>query len=224
MVTEWGPLPFDEAIDFFKGKIPMSIDEFLDLAKESRVRAFSVSNVTGMGALSDIQSSVARAIEEGLSFGDWKKLIGQTLLGYGIKGFRMETIFRSNVQTAYQVGHYQQMHDPDVLKDRPYWKYVAVMDERTRPEHAQWHDTVLPADDPWWNTHYPPNGYNCRCTVVSLSGREVDREGLLVMPSPKIETYEWVDKRTGEVHDIPKGIDPGWDVNPGKLGMMAGLI
>ena len=162
MVTEWGPLPFDEAIDFFKDKVPMTMDEFLDLAKESRVRAFSVSNVTGMGALSDIQSSVAKAIEEGLSFGDWKKIIGQTLLGYGIKGFRMETIFRSNVQTAYQVGHYQQMHDPDVLKDRPYWKYVAVMDERTRPEHAAWHDTVLPADDPWWNTHYPPNGYNCR--------------------------------------------------------------
>jgi SPP1 gp7 family putative phage head morphogenesis protein len=162
MVTEWGPLPFDEAIDFFRGKVPMTMDEFLDLAKESRVRAFSVSNVTGMSALSDIQSSVAKAIQEGLSFGDWKKLIGKTLLNYGIEGFRMETIFRSNVQTAYQVGHYQQMHDPDVLKDRPYWKYVAVMDERTRPEHAQWHDTVLPADDPWWNTHYPPNGFNCR--------------------------------------------------------------
>ena len=160
--AEWGPVPFDEAIQFFQGKVPMTMDEFLDLAKEARIRAFSISNVTGMSALSDIQSSVARAIQEGLSFGDWKKLIGETLLNYGIEGFRMETIFRSNVQTAYQAGHYQQMHDPDVLKDRPYWKYVAVMDERTRPEHAAWHDTVLPADDPWWDTHYPPNGYNCR--------------------------------------------------------------
>ncbi len=60
--------------------------------------------------------------------------------------------------------------------------------------------------------------------MVSLSGREVEREGLEVMPSPKIETYEWIDKRTGEIHNVPKGIDPGWDINPGKLGMMAGLL
>jgi hypothetical protein len=60
--------------------------------------------------------------------------------------------------------------------------------------------------------------------VVSLSAREVDREGLEVMPSPEIETYEWTDPKTGEILDVPKGIDPGWDINPGKLGMMAGLI
>ncbi len=160
MQAEWGPIPFDEAIQFFKGKVPMTIDQFLDLMKEARIRAFSVSNVTGMGALSDIRDSITKALAEGLGFGDWKNLIGDTLAGYGIGGPRMETIFRSNIQTAYQVGHYQGMSDPDVLRDRPNWRYVAVMDARTRPEHAAWHDTVLPADDPWWDTHYPPNGFN----------------------------------------------------------------
>jgi SPP1 gp7 family putative phage head morphogenesis protein len=224
MTPEWGPLPFDEAIDFFSGKVPMTMDEFLALEEEARIRGFSVSNMTGVDALSSVQNSITRALQEGMSFGDWKKIIGETLSQYGVEGFLMETIFRSNILTAYQAGHYQQMHDPDVLKERPYWRYVAVMDERTRPEHAEWHDTVLPAEDPWWDTHYPPNGFNCRCTVVSLSAREVEREGLEVTPSPKIETYEWTDKRTGEVFNIPKGIDPGWDMNPGKLGMAAGLL
>jgi SPP1 gp7 family putative phage head morphogenesis protein len=217
-------MPFEEAVKYFSRKVPMPIDEFLDLAAQARVRAFSVSGIAGIDALDQIKESVTRAIEEGLSFGEWRKLADPVLSQWGLGGFRAETIFRSNIQTAYQVGHYQQMHDPDVLRDRPYWRYVAVMDERTRPEHAAWHDTVLPADDPWWDTHYPPNGYNCRCTVVSLSPGEVEREGLEVMPSPKIDTYEWVDKRTGEVHEVPRGIDPGWDVNPGKLGMMAGLL
>jgi hypothetical protein len=36
--------------------------------------------------------------------------------------------------------------------------------------------------------------------------------------APQIETYEWVNKSTGEVHQIPKGIDPGWDYHPGKSG------
>lgn len=74
---------------------------------------------------------------------------------------------------------------------------------------------------------YIANGlivHNCRCTVVSLSEREVEREGLIISPSPKIETYEWTDKRTGEVREVPVGIDPGWDINVGKLGMMAGLL
>ena len=160
--AEWGPVPFDEAIEFFSGKLPMSTKEFYDLAKEARVRAFTVSDVAGMDALGDIQDSLSKALAEGQSFGDWKKGAGELLKKWAIDGFRAETIFRSNIQTAYQVGHYQQMTDPDVLRERPYWRYVAVMDDRTREEHAEWHGTVLPADDPWWNTHYPPNGWRCR--------------------------------------------------------------
>ena len=155
-------LPFEEAVKYFSRKVAMPLDEFLDLAAQARARAFSVTGVAGLDALGQIKDSITEAIEEGLPFGEWRKLADPVLSQWGIGGFRAGTIFRSNVQTAYQAGHYQGMSDPDVLKDRPYWRYVAVMDERTRPEHAAWHDTVLPADDPWWNTHYPPNGYNCR--------------------------------------------------------------
>ena len=35
---------------------------------------------------------------------------------------------------------------------------------------------------------------------------------------------EYIDKRTGEIKEVPKGIDPGWDFNPGKSGMFAGLL
>ena len=61
----------------------------------------------------------------------------------------------------------------------------------TRTEHASWHDTVLPADDPWWQTHFPPNGWNCRCTVQSLNDRDLDRYGLAVADkAPPIEMVE----------------------------------
>jgi hypothetical protein len=43
--------------------------------------------------------------------------------------------------------------------------------------------------------------------------------------TPKIKTYDWVDKRTGEIKQVPVGIDPGWDINPGKVGLAsAGLL
>ena len=34
---------------------------------------------------------------------------------------------------------------------------------------------TLPVSDPWWQTHRPPNGYRCRCRVVSVTQRDYDR-------------------------------------------------
>jgi len=56
--------------------------------------------------------------------------------------------------------------------------------------------------------------------VASHSAREVERleaEGeRLRRRAPAEGVYEWVNRETGEVHRIPKGIDPGWDYNPGE--------
>lgn len=50
----------------------------------------------------------------------------------------------------------------------PFLRYVAVMDERTRDEHRRINDTVLPVNHSFWNTHYPPNDWGCRCSVQQL--------------------------------------------------------
>jgi hypothetical protein len=62
---------------------------------------------------------------------------------------------------------------------------------------------------------------------VSLSGRELDQlkreeaggDYPVRTAAPKEGTYEWISPKTGEIIDVPKGIDPGWAYNPGKTSL-----
>ena len=148
---------------------------------------------------------------------------------------RLQTIYRVNMSTSYAAGRYrQQMENVD---SRPYWKYVAVIDERTRHSHAALHNKVFRYDDPIWDTLYPPNGWNCRCIVVALTAEDLKEQKLQVSDSAdglhEISQEVGVDKATGEVihrpgtrYDFidaagnPQSMtpDPGWSYNPGKAG------
>lgn len=220
-------LPPEEAIKYFKAKGYKFSWAWYELWQEAHTKAFTVAKAMRMDILKDIRDALDRALSEGTTLQEFKNDLipmlqregwwGRTLAGDQLGSpHRLKTIFNTNIQTAYQVGHYKAMTDPDVLAARPYWRYVAVNDSRTRPEHAAWHNTVLPADDPWWDTHYPPNGWNCRCTVVSASARELKRDGLKVSERPDGGTYDWLNPQTGVVEKVPKGIDPGWAYNPGE--------
>ena len=52
--------------------------------------------------------------------------------------------------------------------DRYNLQYRTANDSKVRPEHAAMHGITLPMSDPFWEEFYPPNGWNCRCTVVQV--------------------------------------------------------
>lgn len=52
--------------------------------------------------------------------------------------------------------------------DRYDLQYRTAGDEKVRDAHARLHNTTLPVNDPFWNEFLPPNGWNCRCTVVQV--------------------------------------------------------
>lgn len=47
----------------------------------------------------------------------------------------------------------------------PNLRYRAVRDERTRHSHRELDGYVIPIDHPFWDKYYPPNDWNCRCSV-----------------------------------------------------------
>ena len=52
--------------------------------------------------------------------------------------------------------------------DRYNLQYRTQHDDKVRPEHAALNGVTLPPSDPFWEEYYPPNGWNCRCTVVQV--------------------------------------------------------
>lgn len=126
-------------------------------------------------------------------------------------------------------GRYKEMMDN--VDDRPYWQYVAVMDSRTRPAHAALNGKVFRYDDPFWDTHYPPLGFRCRCRVRALSEKNIkDRRNIVSDSTGKLtEKDVLVSKKTGELATVTVYDDPftgekispdvGWNYNPGKEWM-----
>ena len=151
-------------------------------------RGFAVAGAMRDDLLADIHRALNEAIANGTTLADFKKSFRETAARYGWTGspqspidtpgrlgWRATTIFNTNMRTSYAAGHYKQMTEPAALKARPYWRYVGGLSEHPRPLHLAWSGTILKADDPWWDTHYPPNGWGCQGKVASTSDRERKR-------------------------------------------------
>ena len=197
-------MTFEEAVDYFKERVPVTADQFYRIAEGYRGLAFTVSGYTSAQILKRFYDELLAALEEGVTLSEFRANMNDFLEteGYeGITPLQADNIVRTNIQTAYNVGHYEQMTDPGVLQLRPFWQYDAVNDSHTRPSHLAMNGRVFPADDPSWNMWFPPNGFRCRCTVKTLSKRQVEQRGL------KVES-------AAAVGVLP---DPQFDSNPAKV-------
>lgn len=209
-------LPFKEAEDYWKDKVKLSSSDFRKLSDEAKSRAFAVSGMAKGDELETMFNALQKAVEGKTTFSDFKKDCAAIMERRGWSTWRMENIFRTNVQNAYMAGRWKQVSRTS--KMRPYGKYSAVRDSRTRPTHAALDGKVYPLDHPFWNTWWPPNGFKCRCDVITLSARQVEKQGLTVeSDDPTGGLIEPVDPRTGQKMPArPLMPDHGFAHNPGK--------
>lgn len=238
--VELKPLPPAEAVRFFQSKGYRVGFAWADVWQEEHARAFTVAKALRRDLLEDIRAEVDRALGEGTTLREFRQRLTPVLQEKGWWGRqrmtdpltgesrivqlgsprRLKIIFDTNLRMAAAAGRWERIER--VKERRPYLRYSAVLDERTRAEHRAWHGTVLAADDAWWNTHYPPNGWNCRCTVQQLSERDLERFGFAVAgAAPASPTRAWRNPRTGAIARVPEGIDPGFAYNVGKAHLRA---
>ena len=178
--TTADPAKYQEAIDSFRRKVPVTDAEWDTLNENERRYAFKVSGVAQVDLVTDVFEGIDKAIEDGTPFADFQAEFGDQLAEAwgGESPARVETIFRTSIQQAYSGGRDAILNDPVVKEARPYWRFDAVQDDRTTEECDEANGTVLPADDPWWDSNSPPLHFNCRSQKVALTEDEAKEEGI----------------------------------------------
>ena len=209
---------FQEQIDFFRRKLNLPSETYRDIKRAAHDRAFMVAGAAKADLLHDLRKAVDQA-EQGGSIGEFRKNFSEIVAKHGWTGWtgegskageawRTRVIYQTNLTTAYAAGRRAQLLDPALLARRPFWRYVHN-DSVThpRPHHKRWGDMrlTLPHDHPFWSTHFPPNGWGCKCRVVAVPPPGADDA------TAPPEGWDATDPRTG----VPVGIDEGWDYAPG---------
>ena len=88
---------------------------------------------------------------------------------YNVEYLRTE--YNYAVSSAQMAGKWQRIQDDKGTL--PMLQYITVGDARVRAAHAALDGIIKPVDDEFWNEFYPPNSWNCRCTVKQLADGEV---------------------------------------------------
>lgn len=247
MPVDLSPVPPLDAIAALeaRGKHLDPSFRWQEVYAEDHARAFTVAKSAGFDILTEIYRGLDVALREGKTHrqfaqeltpllqakGWWgRQMVTDPATGLPVSAQlgsprRLELIFDVNMRVSHAAGHWASFERNKAV--RPFLRYVAIMDEATRHSHAAHHNLVLPVDHPYWQIWAPPNGWMCRCSLQSLSQRDINRliaDGeVLVFEPPAIETMPWTNKATGEVRHVPVGIDPGWDYNPGQAGQRGAL-
>lgn len=120
--------------------------------------------------------------------------------------------------------------------DRYLLQYRTAHDDKVRPEHAALDRITLPMGDPFWESYYPPNGWNCRCTVVQVRRgkyeetphNEAMSRGEEVLNGEKLSIFRFNSGKQGKTvpdynpYTIKRCTD--CDVAKGKLGLVNEIV
>ena len=246
-----------EAVDWLieRGHLTKSY-AWQDVWQDEHGHQFTVSRLTRLDLLQSLHDAIVKSVQGDLSRKDWMEDAEQLLTDAGWWGTkavtdpldgeikltkfdpaRLRLIYDTNTRQAYATGLWERVERSK--RTHPYVRYITKQDERVRASHRAWDNLTLPVDDAFWTTHWPPNGWRCRCRVMSMSQRDYDKGYTLDRPgaetnpnapvvqkplkkqAPSVATREYVNPRTGEVTQVPEGIDPGFAYNPGMARQQA---
>lgn len=226
-----------EALKHLTGKRSHISFAWQDTASYEHAVSFTVAKMMDEDMLGETRAAVTDALANGTDFATFQKRLkpylmargwwGQAVMGDPDTGEiqkvqlgstrRLRTIYHTNLHTAYAAGQWERIQRNKKLF--PYLKYIPSDAAEPRESHKPFYGMVLPVDDPFWSTHFPPNGWGCKCNVRALTREQAEKTG--ISKSPVLKDVEHINTRTGEVEYYPEGVNPSFAHNPGdRLGAL----
>ena len=229
--------PATSALAFLKRKGLKPGFDYRDVWQEEHHIHFTVAKAMRLDVLEDIHQAVVAAQVEGKTLRQFAQELTPLLQRQGWWGRkemkdpltgkarsvqlgsprRLQIIYQTNLRTARAAGLWGRIERN--RQSHPYLLYELGPSREHRDEHLAWKGTLLPVDHPFWDTRYPPNGFGCKCRVRPVTQAEYERlkgTGRVSTQAPPTQTREWLNKRTGEVEQITKGVHPAFPYHIGK--------
>lgn len=226
--ASYGSLPFAEQNAFFRRKLNLPTQSWTDIYTAEHDWAFVVAGANRDAIVTDFRAAVEKAITEGTTLEDFRKDFDRIVARHGWdynggRNWRSKVIYDTNLATSFAAGRWQQ------LQAAPYWQYEhSDWVQHPRQQHVGWDGLVLAKDDPFWQTHFPPNGWGCQCKVKGLWQRDLLRLGKQG-PDPMPEV-KWTEHMIGQrspngprTVSVPEGIDPGFEYAPGSARLRSAI-
>jgi len=185
--VQWGR-GMPEAVRDMTLRFPEIADDADQVAQLylTRPDAFSVAGVAVDDMLARIQGMLVMAIARGEGVENFKDAAAEVT---DLSRPRLETVFRTNVATAYAAGRASAAMRHDEIVG---FKRVTTRDSATRRNHDAARGQVYSKNDPSLGWFLLPWGYNCRCTDVPVTRRQARRAGMdFTRGSDRLVTPTW---------------------------------
>jgi len=162
---------YADVVNFLSKRLAVS-DGAIDAIRSKMYASAAESFADASGAVvGEFRQAIDSAISQGANTQKTVDILRDRLASVGVsetKPFLIETIYRTEASLAYNAGRFETNQAPEIAEILWGYEYVTVGDDRVRPSHAALDGLRRPKEDPVWNEILPPNGYNCRCTVVEV--------------------------------------------------------
>lgn len=152
-------LVFDNAVDVSLREVPLD-DISVQRLKESN---YVFSGIKTFHELNEAFPSLLDEKGNRKPFNQFLNDVQKVYDAYNVQYLRTEYNFAQ--ASALMAARWKQFEQDG---DRYYLQYRTVGDKRVRRTHRMLHNITLPIESPFWDKYFPPNGWNCRCTVVQV--------------------------------------------------------
>ncbi|MEJ2435867.1 MAG: phage minor head protein, partial [Pseudolabrys sp.] len=178
-------VPFSEAYDDLLRREPRLAENAAEVANLYETKhAFALARSADKELTSAVERFIAKTVQSGkpapaaaqiiADMGDWTRAYAGT-------------VYRTNLNTAYTAGRFQQAQEPGVREILPAFERYSIHDSAVRQgrprdggeNHLAASGLVADTRDAVWRRAAPPSGYGCRCGVRLVPRVELRRRGLL---------------------------------------------